>query len=333
MRRRITLAGSIGLLASVATPGMAAAHDSLSAENGAIGTVLGSWSFDLPGVLLTLVLAGLYGWGFLRLRRHSPNFHFPAGHVVAFAAGIALLLLTLISPIDAYSDDLFWVHMVQHMLLVMLIAPLLLLGAPATLALRAASPRVRATYLVPLLNSRALRFLTHPAIALFLFIGSIWIWHIPTLYDGAIGSEPLHFFEHGAFLGGALLFWWLIVGVDASRLRPKYVTRIAILILAVIQNLGLALILSTDGDVLYKTYERLAAIREWGPEALLDQQIGGGVMWVPGTMMLAVAVLVTAYFWAEYEGFRGRQMNLLRELEERSSGSGAERTTEGLRNG
>lgn len=334
-RRRTLLVGSVPLLAgltSVALPGVAAAHDGISAESGALGTVLSSWSFDAPGIVLTLLFAAIYGWAFRRMRRDSPNFHFPIWHVRAFALGIVLLLVTLVSPIDAYSDDLFWVHMVQHMILVMLIAPLLLLGAPATLALRAASPRVRTTYLVPLLNSRPVRILTHPLIALILFVGSIWIWHIPTLYDAAIGSEPLHFVEHGAFLGGALLFWWLIVAVDATRLRPSYVTRIAILIMAMIQNLGLALVITTDGDALYKTYERLAAVRHWGPDVLLDQQIGGGVMWVPGTMMLAVAVLVTTYFWADHEGFRGRQMNLVRELEERSADSGAERTTQGLRN-
>jgi len=334
-RRRVLLVGSVALVAgltSIAMPAVAAAHEGISAESGALGTVMSSWSFDAPGVVLMLLVAGLYGWAFRRVRRDSPHFHFPTWHVWAFGAGIVLLLITLVSPIDAYSDDLFWVHMVQHMILVMLIAPLLLLGAPATLALRAASPRVRATYLVPLLNSRLVLFLTHPAIALTLFVGSIWIWHIPTLYDAAIGSEPLHFFEHGAFLGGALLFWWLIVAVDATRLRPAYGTRITILILAMIQNLGLALVITTEGDALYKTYERLAAVRDWGPDVLLDQQIGGGVMWVPGTMMLAIAVLVTTYFWADHEGFRGRQMNLVRELEERSADSGAEGTTEGLRN-
>ena len=102
--------------------------------------------------------------------------------------------------------------------------------------------------------------------------------------------------------------------------------------MAMIQNLGLALLITTSSDALYETYERLAAIREWGPAVLLDQQIGGGVMWVPGTMMLAIAVLVTAYFWADHEGFRGRQMNLVRELEERSAESGASCTTQGLRN-
>ncbi len=244
-----------------------------------------------------------------------------------------LLLLSLISPIDTYSDDLFWVHMVQHVVLIMVIAPLLLLGAPATLALRSASPRVRATYLVPLLNSRLASFLTYPAVSLVLFVASIWIWHIPTLYDSAIRSEALHFFEHFSFLGGATLFWWLIVGVDASRLRPSYIGRIAVLVVAIIQNIALALIITNNGDVLYDSYAERAALRDWGPSALLDQQIGGGVMWVPGAMMLGIAVIVTVYYWAENEGFKGRQGDLVRDLEKRADASAPDRTTQGLGRG
>lgn len=319
------------LLAGIVPSGWALAHDGTPERSGEIGEALQAWSFDAPGVVLTCLIAGLYFWGYRRLRRDAPRFHFPRAHAWSFGAGIALLLLMLVSPIDTYSDDLFWVHMIQHMVVVMLIAPLLLLGAPATLALRAASPRIRSTYLVPLLNSRLAAFFTNGAVALIIFVASIWIWHIPTLYDAALGSEGLHFLEHSSFLGGALLFWWLIIGVDATRLRPGYIGRIAILILALIQNLGLALIIASAGDPIYDTYEELAALREWGPTAILDQRIGGGIMWVPGAMMLALAVLVTVYYWAEHEGFEGRRGDMVRALEKRGDGSAPDRTTEGMR--
>lgn len=329
--RRAFLVAVGGLLALI--PSVALAHDGVASKSGAIGEALQSWSFDVPGILVVALVIGLYGWGYRRLRRDSPGFHFPRWHAWSFGVGMLLLLLSLISPIDTYSDDLFWVHMLQHILLVMVIAPLLLLGAPATLALRSASPRVRATYFVPLLNSRVASFLTYPAVSLVVFVASIWIWHIPTLYDAAIRSEGLHFFEHFAFLGGATLFWWLIVGVDASRLRPGYVGRIAVLVLAIIQNIGLALIISNNSEVLYDSYAEVAALRDWGPSALLDQQIGGGVMWVPGAMMLGIAVIVVVYYWAEYEGFKGRQGDLVRELEKRADDSAADRTTEDLGHG
>ena len=303
---------AVALLAAL-VPGVAAAHDGAAAESGDVLHALTVWSPDPPGIVLLLVMAGLYVWGYRRLRRGAPGFHFPRWHAVAFGAGTLLLLGSVVSPIDTYSDDLFWVHMAQHMLIVMLVAPLLLLGAPATLALRASSPRVRRSYVVPLMRSRALQLLTYPPVALLLFVAAVWIWHLPALYDAAIGSEALHFLEHGIFLGGALLFWWLIIGVDASHLRPGYVARLAILVVAVLQNIGLALILTNMGEPVYETYAELAPLRGWGPSALIDQRIGAGIMWVPGAMMFALAVLVNVYYWAEHEGFRGRRGDMLRE--------------------
>ncbi len=229
--------------------------------------------------------------------------------------GALLLLLALVSPIDSYGDDLFWVHMVQHMIMVMLVAPLLLLGAPVTLALRASSNRVRREYLIPLMDSRFARVLTYPPVALVLFVASIWVWHLPVAYEAAIGNDTLHAFEHISFLGGALLFWWLVVAADATRLRPAHVGRIALLIAALLQNIALALILTSIDEPVYDWYVDLT--RDWGPSALIDQRIGAGVMWVPGAMMFFFGILVTVYYWAEREHFNGRRGDMLRELAER----------------
>ena len=207
MRIRLGMV-ALALTAAVLWPGLAAAHGP-DANSGDLGTALGSWTLDPLSMALLIVAAGLYGWGYRRLRRAAPRFHFPRWQVAAFGAGLALLLLLLISPIDTYSDDLFWAHMTQHMGMVMLAAPLLLLGAPATLALRAASPHVRRRLFTPLLGSRALRTLTYPPLALALFLASVWIWHLPALYEAAIQHEAVHVLEHASFLGGAVLFWWL----------------------------------------------------------------------------------------------------------------------------
>lgn len=298
-------------------PGVALAHDGSAANAGALGEVLTSWSFNPPGVVLTLAIAALYFWAYRRLRRIAPTFHFPRWQAIAFGSGMLLLLLSLISPIDTYSDDLFWVHMVQHMLIVMVIAPLLLFGAPATLALRSASKRVRQQYLVPLLQSRVLGIVTYPPLAILLLVASVWIWHLPTLYDAAIGSEALHFLEHNSFLAGGLLFWWLVIGVDASHLRPGYPGRVAVLVMGIMQNIALALILTNAGDPIYNNYKVAALLRDWGPSALTDQRLGAGVMWVPGAMMFGLAILVVFYYWAEHEGFEGRRGDMVRELAKR----------------
>lgn len=125
----------------------------------------------------------------------------------------------------------------------------------------------------------------------------------------------MHAFEHGSFLGGAILFWWLVVAVDATRLRPAHVGRIALLIAALLQNIALALILTSIDEPVYDRYVDLT--RGWGPNALIDQRIGAGVMWVPGAMMFFFGILVTVYYWAEREHFNGRRGDMLRELAER----------------
>ena len=310
MRRWAPLLGITAAL----LPGVAAAHRG-AAATGRFPDALGEWSWDPLAFVSVAVLGGMYGWGYRRLRRDPRPFRFPAWHAAAFATGLALLLLAFASPIDTYADDLFWVHMVQHMLLVMGAAPLLLLGAPVTLALRAASPRVRRAYLVPLLDSRAAALLTQPLVGLLALILTIWLWHLPAAYEAALDSWFVHVAEHASFLFGAGLFWWLIIGVDATRLRPGYAARLALLIGAILQTVALALILTAVDEPIYDSYANL--VRDWGPSALRDQRIGGGVMWVPGAMMFALALLATLYYWAEHEGFKGRQGDLLRELERR----------------
>lgn len=306
--------------AAVLAPSAALAHDGRYAESGDFLHALGAWSVDAPGLALVLIVGGLYAWGYYRLRRDSPTFRFPQWHGWCFFAGWVFMLLGLMSPIDTYSDDLFWVHMLQHVFITMLVAPLMLLGAPATLALRAASPRIRFTYLVPFLNSRVVRFLTWAPVAIIVYIASVWSWHWPDAYDAAIASEPLHFVEHGVFLFGALLLWWMVIGVDATRLRPHHVWRCALLVVAILQNIGLGVILINVGEAIYDTYATAASVREWGPTALIDQRIGAGIMWVPGSMMFALAVIVTFYFWAEREGFKDRRNDTVRDMQIRVHG-------------
>ena len=304
-------------VAAACLPASVLAHDGRFEESGDLVHALGVWSFDAPGVVLLGLAVALYAWAYRRLRRTTPSFRFPRWYVWAFGTGVLLMLVGLISPIDSYSDDLFWAHMLQHVLITMAIAPLLLLGAPVTLALRAASPRVRRSYLLPLLESRVIRLLTFWPVAISFFVLSIWIWHLPALYDAAIDNAALHFLEHGVFLGGALLFWFLIIGVDATRYRPGYVARAGLLVVAILQNIGLGLILTNIAEPAYETYEIAAALRDWGPSALTDQRAGAGIMWVPGSMMFGISVIATVYFWAEHEGFKGRQGDLVRELARR----------------
>jgi len=320
LRALRALVALVAALGAALIPSALLAHDGRFAESGELLNALQVWSVDAPGLAIVIVVGGLYAWGYYRLRRDSPSFHFPRWHAWSFASGWVVMILGLMSPVDTYSDDLFWMHMIQHVMITMIVAPLMLLGAPATLALRAASPRVRTTYLIPFLNSRLVRALTWPPSAIVIYIASVWSWHWPDAYDAAIASEVVHFVEHGVFLFGAVLLWWLVIGVDATRLRPHHVWRCALLVVAILQNIGLGLILINVGEPVYDTYATAAAVREWGPDALLDQRIGAGIMWVPGSMMFALAIIVTVYYWAEREGFKDRRNDAVRDMQIRIHG-------------
>ena len=311
-KRRLAASAAVLSVLAALVPQTVFAHDVTREDSGAFLDALGVWRLEPLETVLVLFAAIAYAWAYRRLRRVAPEFHFSRWHPVAFGGGVLVLLGALNSPIDTYSDELFWVHMVQHMIMVMLAAPLLLFGAPVTLALRVATPRVRHAYLTPLLHSRFARMLTYSPWVLVLFTAAIWIWHLPALYESAIEQSWVHFLEHAVFLTVALLFWWLAIGVDATQHRPPYMGRVAILVIAILQQIALALFLSSVGDPSFEPYVVAAAVRDWGPTALTDQRIGAGVMWVPGTMMLALAIILNLYYWAEHEEFEGRRGDMLR---------------------
>ena len=206
--------------------------------------------------------------------------------------------------------------MLQHMLLELVAAPLLLLGAPATLALRAASPSVR-RQLLAVLHSRAAAVISFPLLAWVLFAAVNWGWHFSTLYDQALENPWLHDVQHLTFLAAALLFWWPIVGADPSRWRLPYPVRLFYLFLAMPQNsfLGVALM---SAPVLYPHYA--TNVRDWGPSPLADQGMGGMLMWVGGDVVFLLAMGLVVAAWVRQEDRRTAR------LDARLDAEGAERT-------
>jgi len=195
--------------------------------------------------------------------------------------------------------------MVQHMLLELIAAPLLLLGAPITLSLRAASTSGR-RWLLGILQSRVVHVLSFPLIAWLLFAGVNWGWHFSALYNVALENPPLHYVQHATFLAAALLFWWPIVGLDPSPWRMAYPLRLFYLFLAMPQNSFLGVSLMSAGQALYPHY---LAARSWGPSPLDDQNLGGTVMWVLGDMVFLVAMGLVVVAWARLEDRRTARLD------------------------
>jgi putative copper resistance protein D len=196
--------------------------------------------------------------------------------------------------------------MVQHMLLELVAAPLLLLGAPITLTLRASSSSVRRR-LLKILQSRVVHAISFPLVAWLLFAAVNWGWHLSEYYNLALENVPLHYFQHATFLGAALLFWWPVIGRDPSPWRMPHPVRLFYLFLAMPQNSFLGVALMSAPHVLYQHY--LTNLRTWGPSPLDDQNLGGVLMWVFGDVVFLLAMGLVVASWVLLEDRRTARLD------------------------
>jgi putative copper resistance protein D len=282
-----------------AAAGPALAHGSVPSEPPTLGSLLIGWSFD-PTVMLPLAIVAV-GW-IVAVRRVDvahPTNRVPRLRTIAFLGGLAAIAIALQSGIERYDTALFSVHMVQHILLTLVAAPLIALGAPVTLALRVASPWVRQRWLLPILHSRPLRVLAHPVVAWLLFAGVMWAAHFSPLFDLALENPLAHYVEHGLFLGAALLFWWPAVGVDPAPWRLSHPVRLLYVFLQMPQNTFLAVTILNAQAVLYPHYASLE--RPWGPTPLFDQQAAGAIMWLAGDLLFIAALAAILVGWMRHD--------------------------------
>lgn len=269
-------------------------------------SVLLEWRFDPTAIVPLVLVAALYAWAVRRVDAAHPGNRHPAHRTWLFMAGLVAIAVALTSPIEAYEGLLFSVHMIQHMLLELVAAPLLLAGAPITLALRVSSPRVRRG-LLAVLQSRVVHVISFPVIAWVLFAAVNWGWHFSTLYDQALENELLHYFQHATFLGAALLFWWPAIGADPSPWRLPHPMRLFYLFLAMPQNSFLGVALLQTSTVLYPHY--VTNGRTWGPSPLEDQHLGGVLMWVMGDMAFLAGMAVVVALWVRHEERRTSRLD------------------------
>jgi putative copper resistance protein D len=267
---------------------------------------LGSWSLE------PIPLAGIVGATVAYLvavrmvNRAHPHTPVPRRRTVAWLSGIALIGLALLSPIETFSDSIFTVHMVQHLLLAMVAPPLLALGAPATLALRAATPRLRRSLVLPILHSRIIGALSWPPLGWLAFAVVMWVTHFSPLFNAALEDALLHNFEHLLFVVAGLLFWWPVIGADPSRWRLRPVGRMVYLGTQMPFNAAVGLAIYFAPAVLYAHYATLG--RTWGLDAFTDQQVAGIVMWGAGDTILLAALVLAIGAWLRAEEKRSRRI-------------------------
>jgi putative membrane protein len=246
--------------------------------------------------------------------------HAGCGRMICFGAGLLAIVVAVDGPPDVLSDVSFSAHMVQHLLLQLVAPPLLLLGAPLGLLLRADPPWLRRRILVRLLRSGPVRVLAHPVTAAGLFTVVLVGSHLTPLYNLTLEREWLHELEHVAFLVTALLFWWPAIGIDPAPHRLRYPARLLYMFLdmPVMAYLGLAI--ASSSRVLYPYYA--AHLPPWGASALQDQGVAGTIMWISGTFTMVPAMAVVLYRWLD-EDARQQERREAREVRDVAQDRGA----------
>lgn len=253
-----------------------------------------AWHAD-PAILLGLLLAVLvYTRGRSGIRSGSIDRH----RSWYFAGGIAALVVALVSPLDTLSDALASAHMVQHVLLLLVAGPLLVLGVPSgtllrgtPLALRRASGRWRGRLRLTRKNVRVLR---DPITVWMLNVGTIWFWHAAGPYDAALEKPFLHAIEHASFLVTAILFWRVVIGsTQAGRVANG--AGILLVFAMALQSVFLSTLLTFATTPWYSGYAHTT--RSWGLQPLADQQLAGVIMWVPAGLVYVGAGLALLVAW------------------------------------
>lgn len=252
-----------------------------------------AWNRDAGVLIPLLLLFALYHRG-SRLGRRAGGRRRRA----CFSAGFVAVAVALVSPLDAWSDALASAHMVQHVLLILVAAPLFALSAPgsrllrgAPLGIRRLRGRVRRRH--PRLAS-AMRLPTHPAIVWLLHVATLWLWHSAAAYDAALADGRLHALEHATFLLTAVWFWRVVLSPRRTARAPQGMGLLLVFGMAM-QSVFLSVLLTFAREHWYGGYTESA--EGWGLTPLADQQLAGVLMWVPAGAIYLLCGLVVLARW------------------------------------
>jgi len=230
---------------------------------------------------------------------------------VAFFAALVVIVFALNTPLETLARQLFWAHMTQHLLLIVVAAPLLVAAAPWLRIWRALPLSIRRPIARTVVKHSALAgvrkllaWMTAPVEAWLLSSGVLWFWHWPPAYDLTLRNHAVHHLEHALFLSLGILFWAQVIDQPPFRARLGQLQRVAYVFGAAVQAWALAALLAF-ATAPYYSYARLPS-RPGGISALTDQQFGAGIMWVPGSITYSVVFIACLALWFNEEDRRAR---------------------------
>jgi putative membrane protein len=262
------------------------------------GPFMLAWNFD-PLVTTSLLAASVVYWWAWRKVRTSNGPQPPSWYAWSYAGGILFLAFSLLGPLETYNEQLFTLHMSQHLVIMQIATPLLLLGRPVQLILRALPPRKTKRTVGFLFGKSNVRYavmaITGPVVAFLLFSINLGLWHLPSFYEAALNNEWVHHLQHLLFAGFSMIYWWVIIDPVPRHHRLPEGWAIGSIFLSMMIGSGIGAILTLSGSVLYPFY--LETANPWGWSPLVDQQIGGLIMWVGSFLLYAgFAIWLAAQF-------------------------------------
>lgn len=274
-----------------------------------------NWPLGLPFALI-LVTAALYALG-LRASASARRRVERRWRAASFGAGLLVLLVALDSPVAAYDDRYFSVHMTQHVLLMLVAPPLIVLGRPwlpIWKAVPLGARRAIAGWLAGARGAAPLRaaggFLALPLVTWIVANGVMLAWHMPRLYDATVTNVGIHELEHGLFFGTSLLLWVQLIDSPPFHARLDHLQRAVYATGALAVGWILAIVIALAGSPLYAPYAEQGGGQGLSPMG--DQQLAAGVLWVPGSIALTVAICINFYLWLDPQA--GRQARLAGQL-------------------
>jgi cytochrome c oxidase assembly factor CtaG len=259
------------------------------------------WTWPAYIAVPLFAMAVLYVFGLARMHDRGARLQaFPIG---CFAIGWFSLVIALDSPVHEISEQLFWVHMTQHEILMLVSAPLLVLARPIA-PMMFALPEPWRHVFASVGRERSLKrmwlIVSAPFAAWLIHALALWLWHAPLLFDAALRSDFVHGLQHISFLGSALIFWWALVHGHGGRLG--YGGAILYVFTTAIHTSVLGAWLTFSPGIWYAAYANTAPL--WGYTALEDQQVGGLIMWIPAGTLLTIAALVLLAKWMKHSDVR-----------------------------
>jgi cytochrome c oxidase assembly factor CtaG len=260
-----------------------------------LSAALTQWQFAPVVTAVVVMLAGLYGWGVGRVARRHPARPWPIWRTAMFGGGLLVLVLATQSGIGAYDDVLFYDHMIQHLLLLMVVPPLLIAGQPLTLLLHASRNPLHA-WTKRVLRSRVASFLTWPVFGAVAYALGVMAAHLTAIANYVERNQTAHNAEHALFVIIGYLFYLPLIGSEPIRWRLSYPVRFVVLVLLMPIDTftGLALGYGSASSPGVPVGPRPA----WAPSPVSDLHLGGAVMWIGGDAIMFGLMMLVFLMWS-----------------------------------